>query len=157
MKKQDCNVFLEEVLTAGGTLSAQAAEHVKNCSECAALREMTERLAGIGQELPEVPEVLDRAVLAHAGQMRRRRSFHQLFFRRMLPGAAAVAAAAVCMVALLPESEAPVKAERTGADFAAAAAVSVTEWNTLETEALALNYELTSCQQTLAADWHGVM
>ena len=100
MKKQDCNVFLEEVLTAGGTLSAQAAEHVKNCSECAALREMTERLAGIGQELPEVPEVLDRAVLAHAGQMRRRRSFHQLFFRRMLPGAAAVAAAAVCMVAL---------------------------------------------------------
>ncbi len=150
MKKQDCSVFLEEVLTAGRPLSAPAAEHVQNCPECAALREMTERFTGAG-ELPEVPEVLDRAVLAYAGQERRRRSFHQLFFRRIVPVAAAAAAAVVCVVALLPEPDAP-GSEYTEMDIAAAAAISVTEWNTLETEAVALNYELTSCQQALSAE-----
>ena len=91
MKKQDCSIFLEELLSADMPLSTAAAEHVKHCHECDALREMAVRFTRCG-DLPEVPETLDRAVLEYAGQMQRRHSFHQLFFRRIVPFAAAAAA-----------------------------------------------------------------
>lgn len=155
MKKQDCSVFLEELLSAGTPLSPAAAEHVKNCSECDALREMAVRFTKCG-ELPEVPEALDRAVLEYAGQMRRRHNFHQLFFRRIVPFAAAAAAVVVCMVALFPESEQTVCGEPVQ-DITVAAARAAADWNSLESEACGLNYELTSCQQALMADWQGVM
>jgi hypothetical protein len=155
MKKQDCSHFLEELLSAGATLSPAAAEHVKHCSECAALREMTVRFTKSG-DLPEVPEALDRTVLEYAGQMRRRHSFHQLFFRRIVPFTAAAAAVVVCMVVLFPESDQTVCGE-PAQDITVAAARAAADWNSLESEAYGLNYELTSCQQTLMADWQGAM
>lgn len=155
MKKQDCSIFLEEVLSADMPLSAAAAEHVKACPECAALREMTVRFTRNG-DLPEVPEVLDHAVLEYAGRQRRRHSFHQLFFRRIVPVAAAAAAVAVCAVTLFPETEPPVSG-LPAQDITVAAAAAAADWNSLESEAYGLSYELTSCQQALMADWHGAM
>ncbi|MBQ7394363.1 MAG: hypothetical protein IJV89_08460 [Lentisphaeria bacterium] len=155
MKQQECSHFLEEILTGQKPLSLEAAEHVKNCAECAALRESLECFTG-NTALPEVPETLDRAVLEYAGTARRRRNFHQLFFRRIMPFAAAAAAAVVCVIALLPEAD-PVSPREFGADLTVAAAKSVKEWNVLESEACDLHYELMSCQQILTADWHGTM
>ena len=155
MKKQDCSIFLEELLSADMPLSTAAAEHVKHCHECDALREMAVRFTRCG-DLPEVPETLDRAVLAYAGQMQRRHSFHQLFFRRIVPFAAAAAAVVVCMVALFPESDRAVCGE-SAQDITVAAARAAADWNSLESEAYGLNYELTSCQQALMADWQSAM
>ena len=155
MKKQDCSIFMEEVLTVETPLTGPAALHVQSCPECAALRESLECFTG-NAALPEVPETLDRAVLEYAGTARRRRNFHQLFFRRIMPFAAAAAAAVVCVAALLPEAD-PVSPREFGADLTVAAAKSVKEWNVLESEACDLHYELMSCQQILTADWHGTM
>ena len=155
MKQQECSSFLEEILAGKSPLSLEAAEHVKCCAECAALRESLECFTG-NAALPEVPETLDRAVLGYAKKARCRRNFHQLFFRRIMPFAAAAAAAVVCVVALLPES-APGSPRELGADLTMAAAKSAKEWNVLESEAFDLHYELMSCQQILTADWHGTM
>ena len=155
MKKQECSIFLEELLSAGTPLSTAAAEHVKHCPECDALREMAARFTKCG-DFPEVPETLDRAVLDYAASQRRRHSFHQLFFRRIVPVAAAAAAVVVCMVALFPESDRAVCGEPVQ-DITVAAARAAADWNSLESEAYGLNYELTSCQQALMADWQSAM
>ena len=154
MKKQDCSIFLEELLSAGTPLSTAAAEHVKHCPECDALREMAARFTKC-RDFPEVPETLDRAVLDYAASQRRH-SFHQLFFRRIVPVAAAAAAVVVCMVALFPESDRAVCGEPVQ-DITVAAARAAADWNSLESEAYGLNYELTSCQQALMADWQSAM
>lgn len=150
MKEHDCSIFLEEVLTAGKPLSAEAAKHVQICSECAALRETAERCSGHAGTALEIPAALDQAILAYAGEARRRRNFHQLFFRRVIPAFAAAAAAVVCVVALQPEETPAIRGAWTAADITLAAADAVTEWNMLESEACSLNYELTSCQQLMA-------
>ena len=150
MKQQECSSFLEEILAGKSPLSLEAAEHVKCCAECAALRESLECFTG-NAALPEVPETLDRAVLGYAGKARRRRNFHQLFFRRIMPFAAAAAAAVVCVVALLPEEKTPPERNIT-----LAAADAANEWNMLESEAFKLNHELTSCQNDVA-DWQVLM
>ena len=154
MKKQDCSVFLEEVFAVETPLTGPAAIHVQSCPECAALREMAETCV-MRTAVPEIPEKLDRAVLAYAGEARRRRSFQQMFFRRIMPVVTAAAATVVCVVALLPENE-PEFWRAAPADITLAAADAVQEWNMLESEAFELNYELTSCQQTVA-DWQGLM
>lgn len=151
MKQQECSAFLEEVLTAGKALSAPAAEHIQTCAECAALREMTEQLK---VPVPEVPEALDRNILQYAREARRRRRVQQLLFRRVFPVFAAAAAAVVCVVALLPDE--PEVRHTPMADVNLAAADAAKVWNMLESEAFDLNYELMSCQQTVA-DWQGMM
>ncbi|MBO5688690.1 MAG: hypothetical protein J6S73_02080 [Lentisphaeria bacterium] len=150
MKKQDCSIFMEEVLTVETPLTGPAALHVQSCPECAALREMAEKCA-VKTAVPEIPAALDRAVLAYAGESRRRQRIRQLFFRRIMPAVTAAAAAVVCVVALLPEEKTPPERNIT-----LAAADAANEWNMLESEAFKLNHELTSCQNDVA-DWQVLM
>ena len=152
MKPCGCEQFLEAVLTVGKPLSGAAAEHVRQCPECAALRAQAERLTGRCEMEP--PAVLDRAVLAHAHDAVRRQSVHQLFFRRIMPFAAAAAAAVVCVAVLLPDTPAADPAVKV----AQTVPVKLTELpvltslEKLETEAFDLSQELTSCQNVVT-DW----
>ena len=154
MKPLECDRFLEEVLTPEKPLGAAAAEHVRNCPECAALRADAEHLAGNVCEA-EPPAALDRAVLDHAHGALRRRAVHRLFFRRIMPFAAAAAAAVVCVAVLLPEDapEVPPRTVRVAQTAGRAAEMpALTALDKLESEAFDLSQELTSCQYAVA-DW----
>ena len=153
MKSKGCDRFLEAVLTVETPLSGEAAEHVRHCPECAALREQAAGFAGKCELEP--PEALDRAVLAHARSANRRRSVHQLIFRRIVPFAAAAAAAVVCVAVLLPEEPAggrPSQIARVEAPVRTAENPAVAALERLESEAFDLSQELTSCQVVLS-DW----
>ena len=61
MKKQDCSIFMEEVLTVETPLTGPAALHVQSCPECAALREMAEKCA-LKTAVPEILACADVVV-----------------------------------------------------------------------------------------------
>jgi len=155
MKPMGCDEFLEEVLSPEKPLGAAAAEHLRSCPACAALRADAERVCGACEAEP--PAELDRAILGHAKEVSRRRAVRRLFFRRAVPFAATAAAAAFCVAVFLPKDAAPPAAGPGGMRIArssvrAAGAPGWSSLENLESEAFDLSQELTSCQH-MVADW----
>lgn len=63
MKTEKCKEMMDRFLT--GEDSREVADHLRECPACRKLAELDRQLAGMPEHL-EVPEELDRAVLAYA-------------------------------------------------------------------------------------------
>ncbi len=68
MKTEKCKEMMDRFLT--GEDSGEVAEHLRECPACRELAELDRQLTGMPEHL-EVPEELDRAVLAYAAAKKR--------------------------------------------------------------------------------------
>lgn len=91
MKTEKCKEMMDRFLT--GEVSEEVAEHLRECSACRELAELDRQLTGMPGHL-EVPEELDRAVLAYAAAKKRPAAkvwdFAFILRHAAIPAAAAV-------------------------------------------------------------------
>ena len=142
----ECEKYLEAVLSVEIPLEESAKQHLEHCPACAALRRDAMALVP-AKSTAEPPRHCDQAIRkAAAKAVRRPAKVSYILMRRALPfGAAAAAAAAVVLV--LPREEMPMP--EPAAAIAAAQTVPVLEWSQLEEEAGLLDQELTGRQYVI--------
>ena len=143
----ECEKYLEAVLSVENPLDESARQHLEHCPACAALRKNAEIFTA-ARPAAEPSVRIDAAIRKAAADAVRRpaRKVSYLLVRRALPfGAAAAAAAAVVLV--LPQTDIPGQ-ESSGA-IASAHAAPVLEWSQLEEEAGLLDQELTGRQYVI--------
>ena len=143
----ECEKYLEAVLSVENPLDESARQHLEHCPACAALRQDAVRFTGVCPTA-EPSASADAAICKAAADARHRtgRKVSYLLVRRMLPFGAA-AAAAVTVALVLPQTDMPGQ-ESSGA-IASAHAAPVLEWSQLEEEAGLLDQELTGRQYVI--------
>ena len=91
MKTEKCKEMMDRFLT--GEDSGEVADHLRECPVCWELAELNRQLTGMPEHL-EVPEELDRAVLAYAAAKKRPAvkvwDFEFILRHAAIPAAAAV-------------------------------------------------------------------
>ncbi len=150
--KTDCSLLAEEIMSPESPLSEEAYRHLRQCRECAALRQDVTAVTQF-----TAPEYLKAAVMDAARHETAKRRIRRNIFRTVPWAAAAMFAAVFGITSMMPAMQESrtvmhsdvLTAEMTGEQEFFIAGLAA-ELNELDEASFELSQDLMSCQYLLA-------